>query len=346
MKNVLIVDNDSFLRHAFAGLIKSQSGFFSAYSAGNATTAIELVETGSFQIVIVGVNLSELEVYELVTHMAKHQPQIRVILFTGSASSLLRTQIRQLTNTVHFDHTRDFGQLTRRLFTELRIDFGGRVHGCSISSFLQMMELERRSCTLHISAKGQTGFLYLTEGEPVAASLPPLSGKVAALAILAWKNVTIDIDYTPPDRMREFREPLMNLLLEAGRQDDEKNSRRFNQRCYDRFECRVAADYEVSSGNWPCFLRDISLGGAYLETEHHPLVGSELILILAVPTLELSCKVPGKVVRRDEKGIGVCFENLSLKHKEAIQALSALHLSPAAVLQPDEAEEPSLELFG
>ena len=73
---------------------------------------------------------------------------------------------------------------------------------------------------------------------------------------------------------------------------------------------------------------------------------SELILILAVPTLELSCKVPGKVVRRDEKGIGVCFENLSLKHKEAIQALSALHLSPAAVLQPDEAEEPSLELFG
>jgi len=346
MKNVLIVDSDPFIRSLFTGLLKSQSGFLKVWTAENAKAACVLAARQPFQVVIAGQNLSELEVTELVTHAAQHQPPIRVIVFTGRPSSMLRSRIRKSSSAIHFDHTQDIGQLARRLFTELGIDFGGQVKGIGLSAFLQMMELEGRSAALQISAKGKTGCLYLAEGEPVAAALGPLSGKAAALAILGWKQVTIDIDFSPPEKKQEFSESLMNLLLEAGRLDDEKNSRLPEKRRHERFDCLVAVDYDVSNSTYQSFLRDISLGGAYLESEQPVLPGSRLTLSLSAPGVARACKVQGKVIRCDPKGIGVSFENLSLKQKEIIQSLAELRPRLATGAGLDVAEEPGLELFG
>jgi CheY-like chemotaxis protein len=346
MKNVLIVDSDPFIRSLFSGLLKSQSGLLNVRSAENGKAACTITERESIQIVITGPNLRELEVLELVTHLARHQPSIRIIVFTSRASGMLRSRIRKSTNAINFDGSQDIGQLARRLFTELRIDFGGQLRGIGLSAFLQMMELEGCSATLQISAKGKTGFLYLSGGEPIAAALGPISGKKAALTILGWKHVTIDIDFSPPEREQEFSESLMNLLLEAGRLDDEQNSRLPEKRRHERFNCLLAVDYDVSNWTYQSFLRDISLGGAYLESEQPALLGSHLSLSLAAPGVARGCKVQGKVIRCDPRGIGVSFANLSLKQKEVIQALAALRPQPAAGEEPEVPEEPELELFG
>lgn len=346
MKNVLIVDSDPFIRSLFSGLLKSQSGFLNVRSAENGKAACAITERESIQVVITGQNLPELEVLDLVTHLARHQPSIRVIVFTSRASGMLRSRIRKSSNAINFDHSLDIGQLARRLFTELRIDFGGQLKGIGLSAFLQMMELEGRSAALQISAKGKTGFLYLSKGEPIAAALGPLSGKKAALAILGWQQVTIDIDFGPPEREQEFSESLMNLLLEAGRLDDEQNSRLPEKRRHERFNCLVAVDYDISDWTYQSFLRDISLGGAYLESEQPALLGSRLTLSLTAPGVMRRCKVQGKVIRCDPGGIAVGFENLSLRQKEVIQALAALRPQPTAGEEPEVAAEPGLELFG
>jgi CheY-like chemotaxis protein len=346
MKNVLIVDGDPFIRSLFSGLLKSQSGFFNVRSAENGKAACAITEKESIQVVITGPNLRELEVLELVMHLARHQPSIRVIVFTSRASGLLRSRIRKTTNAINFDGSQNIGQLARRLFTELPIDFGGQLKEIGLSAFLQMMELEGRSATLQISAKGKTGFLYLSEGAPIAAALGPISGKKAALAILGWKQVAIDIDFSPPEREQEFSESLMNLLLEAGRLDDEQNSQLPEKRRHERFNCLVAVDYDISNWNYQSFLRDISLGGAYLESEQPAFLGSRMTLSLAAPGAMRCCKVQGKVIRCDPRGIGVSFANLSLKQKEVIQALAALRPQPAAGDEPEVAAEPGLELFG
>lgn len=346
MKNVLIVDSDPFIRSLFSGLLKSQSGFLNVRSAENGKAACAITERESIQVVITGQNLPELEVLDLVTHLARHQPSIRVIVFTSRASGMLRSRIRKSSNAINFDHSLDIGQLARRLFTELRIDFGGQLKGIGLSAFLQMMELEGRSAALQISAKGKTGFLYLSKGEPIAAALGPLSGKKAALAILGWQQVTIDIDFGPPEREQEFSESLMNLLLEAGRLDDEQNSRLPEKRRHERFNCLVAVDYDISDWTYQSFLRDISLGGAYLESEQPALLGSRLTLSLTAPGVMRRCKVQGKVIRCDPGGIAVGFENLSLRQKEVIQALAALRPQLTAGEEPEAAAEPGCELFG
>jgi len=322
MKNILIVDHDEILLQAFVGLLKSQGGFLNVLSAKSGKAALEIITQGRIHIVITGLYMSEIDGFELVTLLARQHPDIRVIVMTNNASPMLRAKIKQIPTAIHFDQTKDISLLTKRIFTELHIDYGGQVRGLSLPSFLQMIELEERSCTLQISTKGETGRMVIVNGELVAAKVGPWRGESAALLILAWENVLIDIDYSFKEVQREMTKPLMALLLESRRLIDERQSGRTNLRKHDRFECLVAVDYDISDWTYQCFLRDISMGGAYIETEQSVKNGQKITLTLSSPEFEHSCVIIGKVVRRDKKGIGVRFEEISLQQKKMIQALA------------------------
>jgi CheY-like chemotaxis protein len=330
MKNILVVDNDPIMLHTFVGLLKSQGGFLQILSAANVQTALEVLSGEEVHILITGMHMSEMDAFELLSLLGANYPQTRVIVMTNNASSMLRTKIKQMASVIHFDQALDISMLTKRIFTELQIDYGGQVRGITLSSFLQMLELERRSCTLQVTAKGKTGTIYILDGKPAAAKMGLLTGKSAALHILTWENVLIDIDYAPHDAQREIAAPLMNLLLESGRIVDEKQSQRPNQRKHSRYDCLVGVDYDISDWTYQCYMRDISEGGAYIETEQPVKVGQRLTMSLASPVLERACAINGTVVRRDPKGIGVRFDNMTLQQKQVIRSLTETRCSPTA----------------
>ncbi|MCB2145212.1 MAG: PilZ domain-containing protein [Deltaproteobacteria bacterium] len=328
MKNVLVVDNDPIMLHTFVGLLKSQGSFLQILSATNVQTALEVLSGEDVHILITGMHMSEMDAFELLSLLGEKYPQTRVIVMTNNASSMLRTKIKQMASVIHFDQALDISMLTKRIFTELQIDYGGQVRGITLSSFLQMLELERRSCTLQVTAKGKTGTIFILDGKPAAAKMGLLTGKSAALHILTWENVLIDIDYAPRETQREIATPLMNLLLESGRIVDEKQSQRPNQRKHSRYDCLVGVDYDISDWTYQCYMRDISEGGAYIETEQPVKVGQRLTMSLTSPVLERTCDIDGTVVRRDPKGIGVRFENLTLQQKQVIRSLTETRCSP------------------
>lgn len=334
MKNILVVDSDPIMLQTFVGLLKSQGSFLRILSVANPKAVFNLLAKETVQLVITGMHMPEMDVYELVSRLAGDHPDIRVIVMTNSASAMFRTKIRQMPSVIHFDQALDISLLTKRVFTELQIDFGGQLRGVSLSSFLQMMELEGRSCTLQVTAKGKTGTLKLANGKPVAAKMGLLTGKPAILHILTWQNVLIDIDYAPFEATSEITTPLMNLLLESGRMVDEKESQRPNLRKHARYDCLVGVDYDISDWTYQCYMRDISEGGAYIETEQSIKVGQRLIMSLSSPVLEQSCAIQGTVVRRDPMGIGVRFDELTLQHKQIIRSLMESRCSPIAAPSP------------
>ena len=330
MKNILVVDNDPIMLHTFVGLLKSQGSFLQILSATNVQTALEVLSGEEVHILITGMHMSEMDAFDLLSLMGAKYPQTRVIVMTNNASSMLRTKIKQMDSVIHFDQALDISMLTKRIFTELQIDYGGQIRGITLSSFLQMLELERRSCTLQITAKGKAGTIFILDGKPAAAKMGLLTGKSAALHILTWENVLIDIDYAPCEAQREIATPLMNLLLESGRIVDEKQSQRPNQRKHSRYDCLVGVDYDISDWTYQCYMRDISEGGAYIETEQPIKVGQQLTMSLASPVLERTCAINGTVVRRDPKGIGVRFDNMTLQQKQVIRSLTETRCSPIA----------------
>jgi c-di-GMP-binding flagellar brake protein YcgR len=100
--------------------------------------------------------------------------------------------------------------------------FGGKLLGISVPSFLQMIELEQKCCTLRITYQGKTGYLYIKNGELIAAEANGLSKEKAAYEIISWDEPVIEVKDTLPAKEKEILQPLMAILVEAYRLRDEK----------------------------------------------------------------------------------------------------------------------------
>jgi len=99
---------------------------------------------------------------------------------------------------------------------------GTSFSGVSLPSFLQMLEQERKSCTLTVNAEGRTGYFYFEDGELIDAVFGDLFGMEAAHTILMWGNPAFTVAM-PEDRMRRIHRPLAHILLDSAKRMDEEN---------------------------------------------------------------------------------------------------------------------------
>ena len=170
MKKVLIVDSDPGMRQAFAGLLKGHDGLLEVFSVESGREALAFLETQEIHLVITRLHMSGMDGLELVTRLDQKYPQLRVILMASDASPMVRARVQMMNGAVHMDQATDMGLLSERVFTELQISYGGQVRGISLSSFLQMIELEACTCTLQVM------------GNLVDADTPGASGRVLRVA--------------------------------------------------------------------------------------------------------------------------------------------------------------------
>ena len=157
MNNVLVVDSDQVMLRTLTGLLKSQGGFINVFAASNTSQTVELLQKTPIDIVITAIRLPTVEGFDLVAKLTKDYPSIKVIIMTEDAHPMLRASIKRIPSAVHLDQSHDISMLTKRIFTELQIDYGGGVRGINLSSFLQMMELESCTCALRVTTKNLIG---------------------------------------------------------------------------------------------------------------------------------------------------------------------------------------------
>jgi hypothetical protein len=100
--------------------------------------------------------------------------------------------------------------------------FRGHIQNMSAASLLQIINMDRQTCTLRMATPDQSGELYIRKGEVVDARSGELRGERAALAMLAWPYPTITIDSRCRVAERTIDKPLTFLIMEALRLADEQ----------------------------------------------------------------------------------------------------------------------------
>jgi len=321
MRNILVVDTDVVMRNTLSRLMKGAAGVITILEAESAEAALGIVSRVKIDMIIAGFRIAESDSLRLIAHLQKHNPEIRLIVMSEVSSDTLQAQIEQLSVDSVMEEPIDSAKLAEMIFRDLEIDYGGKIRGVSLSSFLQMMELEGKTCRLNIRKNHKTGDLYFLEGDLWAAETGEIAGKDAALAIIKWDDTIIDIDYTPFNREREISLPLMSVLLESRRIEDENDTGPVDKRQNERFACAVDVEYDIEDWSYGGRIRDISLGGVYIETKQPASLDQEIMLTLNTPNMERHCTITGKIVRRDPKGIGVRFKALSLLQMRVVNSL-------------------------
>jgi hypothetical protein len=153
--------------------------------------------------------------------MKKRHPHIPAIVLTSCSSSVLEEKIEAFGNYKFFEKPMDMNVLVELIFQELESGDRSQIHGISISAFLQLVDMEKKTCTLTVKSQDKVGYLYLSGGELVAAETGDLKGEEAAHNIICWEKTIIEIENVCRKKEKEITLPLMMVLMESARKKDE-----------------------------------------------------------------------------------------------------------------------------
>ncbi len=163
---------------------------------------------------------------KILDSLSKGHPKLPLFVLTAFETGEIRSAIKAVGTLRYFEKPIDFKTLVDVIWQKLERKAGGQVKGISLTSFLQMSEMEKTSCSLKVTAEKKSGMIYLLKGALITAETGKLKNEQAVFDILSWDNPTIEIGEPPTDIAKEIETPLISLLMESARRKDEKRGKK------------------------------------------------------------------------------------------------------------------------
>lgn len=305
MKTILYIEEKPHVRENVIRMLSGPGDFFKVLAASTIVEAIDLMEKVRVDLVIAGRQINAKEIDILDGCLRQHKDTRLMVM--AKRNSHVAGLLKAFEYKMQFEVPVDIGLLLERLFDEFGINTGGQLRGISIASFLQMIELENKTCVIKVLSGGKTGYLYCNRGDLIDAEMDGLNGKEAAFAIFGLDNALILIDYDTPARENRINAPLMSLLLESGRIKDERPPKPNERRRYKRFACSLPVEFIYNEWSHQGLVSNISLSGVFLQTKGPFSIGQEVRIAFHSQSLDKGCRMRGVIVRRDADGIGIAF---------------------------------------
>jgi CheY-like chemotaxis protein len=224
IKNVLLVDDD------YEMLLALKEGFgkyldsFAVLLASDGLEAVEQLKKHCVSLVVTDLKMPKMDGFQLLTHIMEVYPDIPVIIITGYSTPEMERHARQGGAVGYIAKPFLIENLARQIMATLRKESeGGTLHNVSSGMFLQLVEMEQKTCTIRLEEKstGRRGILFFREGELFDARVNDFQGETAAYDIFAWDQVNLSIQNGCAVGENKINRELSTLILEAMRRKDE-----------------------------------------------------------------------------------------------------------------------------
>jgi DNA-binding response OmpR family regulator/predicted regulator of Ras-like GTPase activity (Roadblock/LC7/MglB family) len=223
VNNILIVDDERpHLRLLTKGLAKYAKDF-QVLTALNGKEAVKVLDTTEVDLVVTDLRMPEMDGFELLAHMSGKYPTIPVIVMTAYGTPDIEERLQNMGTFHYLEKPLDLNVLAGRIFDALDANSSpDRIHGVSLATVLQLLEMENKTCTLTVKSQGKEGHLYFIKGELMQADTGEMKDEAAALDIVTWGNVAMEIQYTCTVKKKSIGVSLAELLMDGFRIKDEK----------------------------------------------------------------------------------------------------------------------------
>ncbi|MFO7727341.1 MAG: response regulator [Desulfonatronovibrio sp.] len=221
---VLIVDDDAAWLKMMQKELEDYSGTFSVMPAYDGTQALDVLSSDHVSLVVSDLRMPNMDGFELLNRVLYKFPDIPVIIITAYDRPKTREVVFKSGADDYMTKPLEAQELTEKITEVLKKKSeGGSLHNVSLETFLQLIEMEQQTCTLHILNKdtSKTGVLFFRDGELMGARLGDRLGREAAYEILCWSGVSVSIENRCPITERQLEGGLQALLLDAMRTKDE-----------------------------------------------------------------------------------------------------------------------------
>ena len=221
MTRLLIVEDDAEQARGMARVFSELRPDLTILTAHNGVEATRLMSERGVDLVLTDLRMPEMDGFALLAWMHNRVPDVPVFTMSGYDDAENTARLHGLGVTESFVKPLDARVVLARVTETLAQSVRGHVQNLSLASFLQLLEMERKTCTLHIRCDDRAGVLIVERGALVAAEAGDRVGQAAAIEIIAWPSANITISRHREVRSESIQAPLGFILMEAMRVQDE-----------------------------------------------------------------------------------------------------------------------------
>jgi CheY-like chemotaxis protein/predicted regulator of Ras-like GTPase activity (Roadblock/LC7/MglB family) len=227
MQNVLIVDDNSTVLALLKKQFKKYCEFFTPLYACNGKDAVTILQQQEVSLLVTDLIMpGDLDGWALIEHIEKKHHNIPCVVMTSLEDKEKLEQLQDKVRHIFFKpiKVKQLAQIIMNLLEENAAR--GNLNGISVVSFLQLLEMDRKTCLVEIaSSKKDKGLIYFNEGVLYDAVYGKLDGREAAYRLIGMKNAYLKIKNLPKKKIsKRIKSGLMCVILEAMRLKDENNS--------------------------------------------------------------------------------------------------------------------------
>ncbi len=226
-KSVLFVDDDRILRHLILKKLDGYAQQFRIVLAGDGAEAMDLLRRESISLVITDLQMPGTDGFALMAHMSEQYPDIPVIVLTAFGTPQAKKWVLDRGAIGFIEKpfvVEDLGQMILDVLK--RETEGGTLQTIPTPIFLQLVEMEQKTCTIRVNNREtkKTGVLFFSAGELMDARFLNMYGETAAYEILSWDRVSLSIQDTCVIQEKHIEGTLQAVMFEAMRRKDETRS--------------------------------------------------------------------------------------------------------------------------
>ncbi len=227
MDKVLIVDDNQVLIKLITTKLRKYKDRFDVITAGNGAEAINILNDHTISLLVTDLNMPKVDGMQLLIYKNRNFPQIPCIIMTAHSTQKIKKRLQQeVINYIEKKESHYIDELVQAIFNALEEDIPvGTLRGISIASFLQMIEMEQKTCLFEIySPEKPKGVFYFEEGVLYDAVFGSYEGIEAALKMIQLDSLKINFRKHPNKiYKRRINADLIGLIMEAMRLKDESS---------------------------------------------------------------------------------------------------------------------------
>lgn len=219
-RRILVADDEMLFRTSVADSLRGRFKDVDVLEAEDGQSAVEVLERHAVDVLITDLKMPRLGGIGLIAYVSSHHLPIQVLVVSAHIDDTMRGTLDDLGALACIDKPIDLERLHAAVQRMLAVP-RAHVSGVALSGFLQLIEMERQSCAVRVASPDGTGTLVFRQGQLVDAWTGEVIGDDAAIAILRFRDCTLDSVGVVRESEPRTTLPLSFLLLEAARKADE-----------------------------------------------------------------------------------------------------------------------------
>ncbi len=221
MKNVLIIDDEESLLFSMKKGFEPFMDELNVMTAENGVEALKILESHDVDLVVTDLKMPDMDGFEVIAHLSEHYPGLPAMVMTAFNTPDIEKKLTADRSMKIFEKPVNFDEFTKTILDAVRSD-GGDSFGISLSSFMQLIQSEQKTCLLEIRVKNKTGHIYFEDGELINAAYDGLKGEDAVYRLMEFQDIQIGFKKRPNKKIKRLiHSSLMQILMEGMRRIDE-----------------------------------------------------------------------------------------------------------------------------